>query len=119
MQRPTAPRPFGAEHMATKSLDEVVSDLGVEHRSRAALWTLVAAGPAARPAVRRGLHDPVPAVRRGCCEYLDLYWDDDVAAHLVSLLSDPDPGVSWMAGHALSCERCKQDDSWAKRPPAQ
>jgi hypothetical protein len=118
MLSPTAPRPFGSEVMATKSFDEVVQDLGVAHRSRAALWALVAAGPAARSAVRRGLTDPVPAVRRGCCEFLDLYyWDDETAHDVIPLLADPDPNVSWMAGHALSCERCKNDNDWAKRPP--
>src|SRR4051812_36186575 len=116
MPSPTAPRPLGSDHMATKSFEEVVHDLGVEHRSRAAVWTLVAAGARARSAVRRGLKDPVAAVRRGCCEYLDLYCDHETAQDLIPLLADPDPDVSWMAGHALSCQRCKNDNDWAKRP---
>jgi hypothetical protein len=114
MQSPTAPRPLGSERMLALSLDEVVAALGVEHLSRAALWRLVAAGADATPAVKRGLTNSNPGVRRGCCEFLDLYWDEDAANAMVPLLEDADPDVRWMAGHALSCERCK-GDHWAKR----
>jgi len=68
------------------------------------------------PAVKDGLSHANPRVRRGCCEFLDLYWDDDTAQSVVALLDDPDPDVQWMAAHALSCERCK-NETWAKRPP--
>jgi hypothetical protein len=114
MQSPTAPRPFGYERMVALTLDEVVDALGVEHRSRAALWRLVAAGADAIPTVTRGLTSSNPGVRRGCCEFLDLYWDADAAKAMLPLLEDPDPDVRWMAAHALSCERCK-GDHWAKR----
>jgi HEAT repeat protein len=101
--------------MSTKTFDEVVDELGVRHRSRTALWRLVEGGDAAIPALRRGLAHANPAVRRGCCEVLDLYGDDAAAEDLLRLVDDPDPDVRWMAAHALVCERCKSDDHWAKR----
>ena len=115
MQSPTAPLPFGYEVAALLSFDEAVAALGVAQHSRAALWKLVAAGQDAVPAVRRGFGSPHAAVRKGCCEFLDLYWDEDAAQEMLCLLDDPDPGVRWMAVHALSCERCKKDYGWAKR----
>jgi HEAT repeat protein len=59
---------------------------------------------------------PNPAVRRGCCEFLDLHWDEEAATDMLELLSDPEPEVRWMAAHALNCERCK-NETWAKRAP--
>ena len=113
-QSPTAPRPFGYERMTLLPSDDVVDALGVAHLSRAAFWRLVALGADAVPAVKRGLEHPNPAVRRGCCEYLDLFWDEATASVVTALLADPDPDVRWMAAHALSCDRCK-NDTWAKR----
>jgi HEAT repeat protein len=95
-------------------LEEVVEALGIVHLSRAAFWRLVAAGTDATPAVRRGLSSENSAVRRGCCEFLDLYWDDEAANEMLSLAADPDPAVRWMAAHALTCERCKRE-TWATR----
>ena len=82
---------------------------------RAALWTLVAAGPGAVEAVKRGLGGSSAAVRRGCCEYLDLYADYEAAQAVLPLLEDSDERVRWMAAHALTCERCKADNTWIKR----
>jgi len=102
--------------MASHTPDEVVDALGVPHRSRAAFWRLVALGPAAAAAVRRGLAHDNAAVRRGCCEVLDLQWDDAAGPDVAALLVDPDPDVRWMAAHALTCQRCKVD-TWSKRLP--
>ena len=113
--RPTAPRPFGSEQLDLLPLDGVVEALGVAHLSRAAFWRLVAIGPAAKPAVKRGLDSPDAQVRRGCCEFLDLFWDDEVAVAVARLLDDPDEDVRWMAAHALTCDRCKKE-TWATRP---
>jgi hypothetical protein len=113
-QSPRAPRPFGYEWMMTQPLHAVVDALGIDHRSRAAYWRLVEVGELAIPAVRAGLRSDDPAVRRSCCEFLDLYWDEDAAIEVESLLADPEPEVRAMAAHALSCERCKTD-TWAKR----
>jgi HEAT repeat protein len=112
---PSLPRPLGVERFEVQSLDEVVAALGTPHHERAALWTLVAAGPEALEAVKRGLDNSSAAVRRGCCEYLDLYGDDEAAQALVPLLEDSDDQVRWMAAHALTCERCKIQNTWIKR----
>jgi HEAT repeat protein len=96
-------------------LDEVVDALGEPHLERAALWRLVAAGGEAVEAVTQGLRSPSAAVRRGCCEYLDLYGDPEATQAVLPLLDDPDERVRWMAGHALVCERCKAQNTWVKR----
>ena len=114
MPRPSAPRPFGYERMAMLPLEEVVEALGIAHLSRAAFWRLVAVGTEAAAAVKRGLRSENAAVRRGCCEFLDLYWDDEAASEIVALVADPDAEVRWMAAHALTCERCKKE-TWATR----
>src|SRR5579864_9137381 len=112
---PSLPRPLGVERFETRSFDEVVAALGTPHVERAALWTLVAAVPEAVEAVKRGLDSSNAAVRRGCCEYLDLYGDDEAAQALLPLLEDSDPEVRWMAAHALTCERCKTQNTWIQR----
>jgi hypothetical protein len=101
--------------MAMLPVDEVVEALGVPHRSRAAFWRLVELGADAVPAVRSGLRNKDARVRRGCCEFLDLYWDDESADAVLGLVDDPHPDVRWMAGHALSCERGKKE-TWSTRP---
>ncbi len=95
-------------------LEEVVEAFGIAHLSRAAFWRLVAVGTDATPAVKRGLRSENAAVRRGCCEFLDLYWDDEAANDMRSLVADPDTEVRRMATHALTCERCKKE-TWATR----
>ena len=85
---PILPRPLGVERFEVMPLDEVVSALGVPHHERAALWTLVAAGPEAVGAVKAGLQSPNATTRRGCCEYLDLYGDEEAAQAMIPLLED-------------------------------
>ena len=104
------PRPVGFERMESLPLDDVVAALATPHVHRAALWRLVAAGPVAVPYVKRGLGNSNAAVRRGCCEFLDLYPDDDSTHAIIALLDDSDAGVRRMAAHALSCDRCKTDN---------
>jgi hypothetical protein len=116
MSSPRRPRPFGSEQLATLPVAEVVGALAIPHRARAAFWRLVEIGPSALPEVRDGLSHPDPAVRRGCCEFVDLYPDHDALADVAVLLDDPDPDVRRMAGHALACARCKRPETWEKRP---
>jgi HEAT repeat protein len=96
------------------SHDEVVACMGVPHLSRAALWWLVAIGTDATPAVRAGLQSDNAAVRRGCCEFLEHWRDPESFAEMEPLLEDPDSGVRMMAGHALTCDHCR-DGTWATK----
>lgn len=112
---PSLPRPLGVERFEAMPVEEVVAALGTPHHARAALWTLVAAGPEAVEAVKLGLQSSNAAVRRGCCEYLDLYGDEEAAQAMIPLLEDSDDQVRWMAAHALTCERCKTEYTWIKR----
>jgi HEAT repeat protein len=88
--------------------DEMVADLGVAHRSRQALRGLLAAGPIATPAVRRGLAHPDPRVRAECCNVLDHFLDEAALPELVAALNDPDAHVRARALHALACDQCKE-----------
>ena len=101
------PRPFAGAGLDAKSLDEVVADLGVAHRARAAIWHLVGAGARATDALLRGLEHPDPAVRAGCAEVFDHAWREDARKPLTALLDDADENVRWQAVHALTCDRCK------------
>ena len=107
MKSPETPHPFGGARYDGMTLDEVVADLGVAHRARAALWHLVHAGDPATPALLRGLQHPDPAVRAGCAEAFDLSWREAARAPLTELLDDPDELVRWHAYHALTCDRCQ------------
>ena len=51
--------------------DSLVEQLAVKHRADSALRALMAAGPAATAAVRRGLLHEEPVVRKRCCMVLD------------------------------------------------
>jgi HEAT repeat protein len=88
--------------------DRLVRDLAVEHRARAAMRGLRAAGVAATPAVRRGLAHPDARVRVGCCDVLDHFLDRDAIPELVACLGDDEPSVRARALHALGCDRCKE-----------
>jgi len=87
---------------------QVVEDLGVPHRARAALRTLMAAGPAATPALRRGLRHPTPEVRIGCCNVLDHFLDEDAVPELIENLTHEHEDVRARAMHALACDNCKE-----------
>jgi HEAT repeat protein len=95
-------------------LDDVVASLGVPHVSRAALWWLVRVGPPAASAVRAGLSNPNPLIRRSCCELLDHWPDPDGLPGLEALLSDSDADVRRAAAHTLTCEHCR-NGTWATK----
>jgi HEAT repeat protein len=86
---------------------QAVEDLGIPHRARAALHTLMAAGPAATPTLRRGLRHPTPEVRIGCCNVLDHFLDDDAVPALIENLTHEHEDVRARAMHALACDKCK------------
>jgi HEAT repeat protein len=88
--------------------DRVVAELGITHRAKAALRSLMEAGASATPAVRRGLRHPDPRVRARCCDVLDHFLDEDAIPELMHNLRHPDPEVRMRAMHALSCDRCKE-----------
>ena len=108
MVSPSLPRGFLWEAMSTKHFGELVADLGVPHRARAALWRLVAAGPAALPVLREGLFHADPSVRAGCCEAVDQGGMAAAVPELFGLLADSDARVRFMAAHALECKRCER-----------
>jgi hypothetical protein len=109
------PQPRGADRLSTLPLDDVVAALGTPHLARAALWTLVAAGSDSVAAVQRGLRSLDADVRRGCCQFLDMHGDVGATQAARALLQDRDEAVRWWARHALTCERCKAENTWIKR----
>jgi HEAT repeat protein len=88
--------------------DRLIEDLGVEHRAKSAMRSLMAAGMSATPAVRRGLRHHNPRVRARCCGVLDHFLDADAIPELMDNLGHDDPEVRLMAMHALGCDRCKE-----------
>ncbi len=88
--------------------DGYVNELAVEHRAKAAMRSLMAAGLAASAAVRRGLHDPNPVVRARCCDVLDHFLDPDAIPELMANLDHEHASVRARALHALACDRCKE-----------
>jgi hypothetical protein len=88
--------------------DQLVDDLAVEHRHKAALRRLLAAGMLATPALRRGLCHPSPDVRVGCCIVLDHFMDEAALPDLIENLRHENARVRGWALHALACDRCKE-----------
>jgi HEAT repeat protein len=88
--------------------DRAVAELGVDHRAKEALRSLMAAGTNATPAVRRGLQHANPRIRARCCDVLDHFLDEDAIPELMENLSHDDPEVRMRAMHALACDRCKE-----------
>jgi len=86
----------------------LVEHLAIEHRAREALRALMAAGPAATAAVRRGLLHDDPAVRVRCCMVLDHHLDEAALPELTANLEHEDGQVRAWALHALACDRCKE-----------
>jgi HEAT repeat protein len=86
----------------------LVENLAVEHRAKDALRQLLAAGPLATSAVRRGLWHGDPAVRVGCCVVLDHHLDEAALPALIANLTHVDHRVRGWALHALACDRCKE-----------
>src|SRR4029453_17321592 len=88
--------------------DQLVEDLAVEHRHKAALRRLLAAGMLATPALRRGLRHASPDVRVGCCIVLDHFMDEAALPDLIENLRHESARVRGWALHALACDRCKE-----------
>lgn len=88
--------------------DRLVEDFARKHRAQHAYWTLLGAGSAATPAVRRGLLHDDPEVRVGCCKVLDHHMDDAALPELIANLEHKESKVRAWALHALGCDRCKE-----------
>jgi HEAT repeat protein len=88
--------------------DRLVEDLAREHREKPALRALMAVGPAATAALRRGLRHADANVRVGCCKVLDHHMDEEAVPELIANLEHADPQVRAWAIHALACDRCKE-----------
>lgn len=93
---------------ASVDYDALVADLAVRHRTKVALRALMAAGPHATPAVRRGLQHSDATIRAECCNILDHFLDESALPELMANLEDPDAHVRARALHALACDRCKE-----------
>jgi HEAT repeat protein len=104
----TVPRGFLGEVMSNKGYRDLVEDLAVSHRSRAALWRLVAEHDAADADIRSGLGHANAVVRARCCEVIDQAGIAEAVPELSRLLEDSDPTVRFWAGHAVACERCRR-----------
>lgn len=103
----TATFPFAARG-PTSQYEHLIEDLAVEHRRKAALRQLLAAGMSATPAVRRGLRHSDPEVRVGCCIVLDHFMDAAALPELKENLTNENDQVRSWALHALACDRCKE-----------
>jgi len=75
-----------------------------------AIQALMAAGPAATPALRAGLSHRHASVRRACCVVLDHYLDDAAVPELLANVAHRNRKVRAWALHALACDRCKEGD---------
>ena len=90
--------------------DSLVEQLALKEHAQAALQALMDAGPAATPAVRRGLRHGEPVVRMRCCMVLDHHLDEAAIPELLANLDYSDGRVRAWALHALSCEHCKEGE---------
>jgi hypothetical protein len=97
---------LGGAVAALTEYDRLVDELGIEHRAKAAMRSLMAAGRRVTPAVRRGLRHADPRVRARCCDVLDHFLDADAIPELMESLRPSDAGVRARAMHALACDRC-------------
>jgi HEAT repeat protein len=82
---------------------------------------LLASGPHALPALRRGLRHQQAIVRCQCVNIFDRLVDAASVADLVLAVDDEDASVRARALHALACDRCKEnecrpgEDLWVPR----
>lgn len=88
--------------------ERLVACLGVAHRSKEARTRLLRAGHDALSALRRGLRDPDPQVRVGCCIVLDHHLEEEAVPDLIDNLRHEHADVRAWALHALACDRCKE-----------
>ena len=90
--------------------DSLVEQLALKQHAPAALQALMDAGPAATPAVRRGLRHDEPIVRVRCCMVLDHHLEEAAIPELIANLDHPEGRVRAWALHALSCDHCKEGE---------
>jgi HEAT repeat protein len=95
---------------AGNDFDGWVRQLAIAHCRQGAKRHLLRSGPAALPAIRRGLQHPAVIVRRVCVALLDHLVDEESLPDLVAALDDEDPAVCARALHALACDRCKDNE---------
>ena len=93
--------------MVPQSCDELVTNLGVPHRAKAAKLALIETGPAARSAVHAGLANSDPAVVLGCIDVIDHILDAQDLLPLLAATSHGSGRVRQRSLHALICENCK------------
>jgi hypothetical protein len=98
----------GRTVVALIEYDRLVDELGIEHRAKAAMRSLIAAGTRATSAVRRGLMHADPQVRVRCCDVLDHFLDADAIPELMGNLRHSNAWVRSRAMHALACDGCKE-----------
>jgi hypothetical protein len=101
---------MGSETSNAVKYDLLVERLAEKYRAQAALRELMAAGPAASAALRRGLRHDDPLVRMRCCMVLDHYLDAAALPDLLDNLSHPEGRVRAWALHALACDQCKEGE---------
>lgn len=87
----------------------LIDELATPHRAGPAFRALIARGPAATPAIVRGLQHESADARYHCCRLLDQLLTPDALGPLMAMLDDPDERVRYTALHSLSCDRCKDD----------
>jgi HEAT repeat protein len=95
--------------LAREELRTLVSSLGNPSSRTAATEALLAAGPEGRAALRAGLADPDPAVRRFAARALDhVALEDATVEALVAMIrAETIPKVRSAAVHVLACVGCK------------
>src|SRR5262245_25462290 len=88
--------------------NELINQLGVRYRAKAAYRTLFDMGFEVVPAALEGLRHENADVRYYCCSLLDHFLVPEVLGELMDMLHDPEPRVRQSALHTLACDRCKQ-----------
>lgn len=89
--------------------DSLVDGFGPATDRYAIYERLIAVGPSALPAIRRGLSSTDWHVRHWSAICLDRMADADALSALVPLLEDPVPKVRLWAVHSLACDHCRDD----------
>lgn len=105
----------------TEQFDQLVQQLCVRNAEVCvpATWALQQAGPAAIPALIRGMAHPHPRVRRGCVDIIDhggYGADGRCIDALLPLLHDPVPHIRKAVWHTLFCERCVNESKCEVKP---
>lgn len=110
----TVPGTILREVTKIRTTEQLIEDLAVDHRAKAAYWRLRELGNKVALDVEAGMKHPDPRVRAYCCVFFDHHLTERAYPLLLDALDDPDPRVRFHAAHAIECERCKAG-AWA--PP--